>query len=88
MKVNVPETVVWQDVGGEIVLLELKAGEYYRLNEVGSEMWRALYDHSDVADAYERLREMYEPAVAGENLRADLVEFVERLIGARLLTTS
>ena len=32
---NIPENVAWRNVNEEIVILKLKSGEYYTLNEVG-----------------------------------------------------
>jgi hypothetical protein len=33
------EHQVWQELGGECVILDLRAGVYYGLDEVGSRVW-------------------------------------------------
>jgi hypothetical protein len=82
--VSVPESVLWQEVGDEIVLLDVSGGEYHGLNDVGSRIWRALDEQSDVAAAYEQLCETYE--VDPDVLREDLDEFIKRLVGMGLLS--
>lgn len=82
--VSIPDSVLWQEVGDEIVLLDVEGGEYHGLNNVGSRMWRALEEHRDVDTAYEDLCGTYEvdPGV----LRKDLDEFIKRLVGMGLLS--
>jgi hypothetical protein len=82
--VSIPEWVLWQEVGDEIVLLDVNGGEYHGLNDVGSRIWRALDQHEDVTSAYEHLCGTYEvdPGV----LRDDLDEFIKRLVGMGLLS--
>jgi hypothetical protein len=81
--VTVPDTVLWQEVGEEIVLLDLHEGEYRSLNDVGSAMWRALDQSPDVAAAHAHLCDVYE--VEPEVLRADLAAFIERLVERGML---
>ena len=38
----VPKDVLFQDLGEEVVLLEVESGQYYGLNEVGARMWSLL----------------------------------------------
>ena len=82
--VSIPESVLWQEVGDEIVLLDVNGGEYHGLNDVGSRIWRALEQHEDVVSAYEDLCEAYE--VDPDVLRSDLDEFITRLLGMGLLS--
>lgn len=83
--VTIPETVLWQDVGDEVVLLDVQGGEYHGLNDVGSHMWKALEESPDVQTAYARLCDIYE--VDEETLLNDLAAFVARLITLGLLAT-
>ena len=46
---TIPESVAWQQVGDEVVLLNVDSSEYHNLNDVGSRMWQALEESSDVA---------------------------------------
>lgn len=36
--------VLWRDLDGEAVLLDLARGDYFGLNEVGTRIWRMLDD--------------------------------------------
>jgi Coenzyme PQQ synthesis protein D (PqqD) len=76
---------MWQQVGDEVVLLDADGGEYHGLDDVGSNMWKALEESPDVATAFVRLRDTYE--VDEQTLRDDLAEFVERLVALGLLAT-
>jgi hypothetical protein len=84
--VSIPESVLWQEVGDEIVLLDVDGGAYHGLNEVGSRIWRALEEHADVTSAYEYLCAIYE--VDPLRLRKDLDEFIQRLVEMGLLNVS
>ena len=84
--VAIPETVMWQQVGDEVVILDVEGGEYHSLNDVGSQMWKALDECPDVTAAYERLRETYE--VDPATLRTDLETFITRLIEMGLLSAT
>jgi hypothetical protein len=81
--VSVPETVLWQEVGGEVVLLDLQAGHYRSLNDVGSAMWQAIEQSPDVAAAHSQLCDMYD--VDPDALRADLARFITNLVDLELL---
>lgn len=70
--------VLLQDLEGEAVLLNLKNGQYYGLDENSFNMYRILTSSSSVQAAYEALVREYE--VEPERLRADLDQFVGHLI--------
>ena len=70
--------VLLQDLEGEAVLLNLKNGQYYGLDENSFNMYKILTSSSSVQAAYEALVREYE--VAPERLRADLDQFLSHLI--------
>jgi hypothetical protein len=80
--VTIPEIVIWQEIGDEVVLLH--GGEYHGLNDVASRMWRALDESADVAAAYALLCDTYD--VDAETLRDDLGAFISELLEKGLLT--
>jgi len=45
MKVTIPDDVVFRDLAGEAVILNLASGIYFGLNEVGTRMWNLLAEH-------------------------------------------
>ncbi len=84
--VTIPENVAWQQFADEVVLVDLNAGQYHNLNDVGAQMWRSLDESDDVEAAYERLQALYE--VDSETLRNDLVGFIQELVDKGLLIVS
>ena len=82
-RLRVPDTVLFEEVSGEVVLLDLASGKYYGLNGVASRMWHALVQAGDVEAAVPLLQARYDVPV--ERLRADLARLVGRLLAAGLL---
>lgn len=81
--VSVPEDVLFHDLGGEAVILNLETGKYYGLDEVGTRMWSLLTQHGRAEPAYRALLDEYE--VTEDLLRQDLLGFIDELAGHRLL---
>jgi hypothetical protein len=84
--VSIPPDVLWQEVDGEVVVLDAAAGEYRGLNDVGSQMWLTLEAAPDVATAFTQLCELYE--VDDETLGRDLAAFIERLVASGMLVAN
>lgn len=51
--------VVWQQVDGETILLDLAASTYVGVNRSGSALWPALADGATRQELIERLRQVY-----------------------------
>jgi hypothetical protein len=84
--VTVTPNVLFQDLGGESVLLNLANDQYYGLDEVGTRIWQLLAVDGDVAGAVTRLHTEYEGQVDGTTLRRDVDDLIDRLVSAGLLT--
>jgi hypothetical protein len=82
-RVEVAPDVVFRQVSGEAVILDLGSERYYGLDETGTRMWVLLAEHGSLAGVRERLLAEYE--VAPEDLERDLAELVRRLIDEGLL---
>lgn len=78
-----PDTLV-NFTGEEAVLLNLKTETYYGLDDVGTDMWKALTSTESIQSAYDRLLAEYDVAPAA--LEKDLREFIDRLLGLGLLS--
>ena len=83
-RVAVDGGVVWQMVDGQVVLLTLARGRYFRLDEVGSRMWELLDECHEVGVALQRLQAEFE--VDAATLRDDLAAFIRTLVDAGLLS--
>jgi hypothetical protein len=71
------EDVLLQAVDNEAVLLDLAAGMYFSLNEVGLAFWQAVESGASLRAARDRLLNDYE--VDRDTLSRDLLELVDRL---------
>jgi len=82
-RLRVAPDVLFRLVGDEGVLLNLNTTLYLGLNPMGTRMWNALTSARSIQAAYDELLGEYE--VEPAQLRADLEEFVERLVGQKLI---
>lgn len=82
-RITTPEGVLVRELEGESVLLNLASESYFGLDAVGTRMWAALTGSDSIEAAYEKLFAEYE--VEPEQLRADLRDFVARLVDAGLI---
>ena len=82
-RLTVAPDVLFRVVGDEGVLLNLNTTLYLGLNPVGTRMWNALTSAGSIQAAYDTLLAEYE--VEPAQLRADLEEFIQRLLGQKLI---
>jgi len=82
-RVRQGEDVLFHELGGEAVLLNLETGKYYGLDEVGTRMWTLIIEHGCLEAAYQALLQEYE--VEPERLAQDLVQLVDQLVSHGLL---
>ena len=83
VRVSVAPDVLFRLVGEEGVLVNLNTELYLGLNAVGTRMWSAISSASSIQAAYDQLLQEYE--VEPAQLRADLEEFVDQLLGQKLI---
>jgi len=82
-KVRPGRDVVFRELGGETVLLNLRTGVYYGLNETGAAMWSRLVECRDPARVLGALARDY--AVAPDRLERDLKDLIAALTDKGLL---
>lgn len=80
---KVSADVFYQEVNGEVVLLNLQNGKYYGLDGVGSRAWQLMCQHGDIEKTIPVLLEEY--AVSEEQLRRDILALLSDLRAAGLL---
>ena len=76
-RVRPARDVVFRELGGEMVLLNLKSGVYYGLNESGTQMWTLLVELKDPGRVVEALEREY--AASRAQLDGDLRELLGTL---------
>ena len=74
--IQIPEDVLFHDLDGEAVLLNLENGKYYGLDRLGTEIWTMLSEDGHVARAYQAILDSYD--VEPERLQADLLALLEK----------
>jgi hypothetical protein len=72
------------DVADEAVLLSMRDGEYYGLNEVGASIWRLIQQPRTVLELRDALLEEYSDINSDECERA-VVEFLTEMISLKLV---
>ena len=65
------------DLGGEVAILDLKAGVYYGLDAVGARIWSLIQEPRTVNEIRDILLEEYE--VEPERCERDLLALLQRL---------
>lgn len=76
--------VLFRELEGEAVMLDLGSERYYGLDEVGARIWQLLDEHHDVETVVAQVLSEYE--VEEEQLRSDLADLIENLVDAGLVT--
>jgi len=85
-RVQIGDSVIYQNLKDEIVILNMTSQIYYGLDDVGATMWRVLLEHGSTGAAFEKLKSIY--AVDEATLRRDLEGLIQNLAAAKLLTIS
>jgi hypothetical protein len=73
--------ILFEDVGGELVMLSIRSGKYFGLDPVGTEVWRVLAEPRSIEDLCAALTEIYD--VDGETCFREVSTFVEALVRGR-----
>ena len=81
--VVVPDTVLFRDLCGEAILLDLDTELYFGLDDVGTRMWSALTSEASIRAAYEILLAEYD--VDPDRLRRDMEQLIDQLLERHLI---
>jgi Coenzyme PQQ synthesis protein D (PqqD) len=77
-KVSVKKDILVQEMGAELVLLNLASEEYFGLDDIGNIMWNYLAESGSLQVTYDRLLEKYDADPT--ELKQDFLNLVERFI--------
>ena len=81
--VRVPDDVVFREMQGEAVILNLASSSYFGLDTVRTRIWQLCEAHGSLRAVWEALQQEFDaPADA---LRSDLLIFVDDLLAKGLL---
>jgi hypothetical protein len=76
-RVSVSPDVLFQEISGDSVLLDMASEQYFGLDDVGTRIWHLLTENSETATMMVRLLEYYD--VDEAILTRDLALLIEQL---------
>lgn len=82
-RVSIPDDVLFQDLDGEAVLLNLQSGKYFGLDPIGTRIWNLLAEHGTLAVAFQAILAEYD--VDADRLRSDFLALVDQLASNGLI---
>jgi len=85
MRYSIPEDVLYQELPGEAVLLNLATAEYFHLNSLGRAALELIRKGADRRTMEETLTREYN--ATPEQIRLDLEAFLKRMTELKLVTT-
>ena len=77
-RVSIPSDVLFHELDGEAVLLNLQTGKYFGLDSTGTRIWNLLVEYGSPGMAYNMLLEEFD--VDAKHLEADLLALVDQLV--------
>ena len=84
--VRVPDDIVFRELDGEAVVLNLESGMYFGLDEVGTRIWQLVDEHRTLRRALEALVAEFD--APSSQLERDLLQFIDLLSAKGLVATS
>ena len=81
-RVHTSPDALFQEIGGEGVILDLASSTYFGLDGVGVRLWQLLQENSDLQTACDAL--LSEFAVEADQLHHDIDRLITQLVDAGL----
>ena len=81
--VVVSKDQVSSDLAGEIAILNLKAGAYYGLDDVGARVWNLIQEPKRVSEVRDAILEEYD--VEPDRCEHDLIALLEKMAAEELV---
>ena len=83
MRYSIPQGVLYQELPGEAVVLNLATAEYFHLNDVGHAAWEMIRSGTDRQAIDAKLTCEYD--APPEKIRSDLDAFLKQLVELKLV---
>lgn len=75
--VRIPEDVVFRELQGEAVILNLESSMYFGLDPVGTRIWQLCEAHGSLRAVWEAMQQEFD--APGDALQSDLLTLVDEL---------
>jgi hypothetical protein len=85
LRLRIADNVVYRDLAGESVLLNLDTGTYFGLDAVGTRLWHLVAEHGSAELVIDTLMDEYD--VDASRLHSDVRALIDQLLAKKLLTT-
>jgi len=82
--VRVPEDVVFRELDGEAVILNLQSGLYFGLDAMGTRIWQLCQEHGSIRSVWQAIQNEFD--VSADTFHADLLSFLGELSAKGLVT--
>lgn len=76
-RVKLNEDVLFQEVQGDAVLLDLKTGVYFGLDKVGTRIWQLMGDKGELSGVVAQMEQEFD--VERERCEGDVISLARRL---------
>jgi hypothetical protein len=85
-ELTIAPDVMFRHLSGEAVLLDLKSGTYFGLNDVGARTWQLVLEHGKLSRVLDALLDEY--AGARDVVERDLLELAGQLVARKLVAVA
>ena len=82
--VRVPEDVVFRELDGEAVILNLESGMYFGLDAIGTRIWQLCQELGSIRLVWQAIQNEFD--VSADTFHADLLSFLDELSVKGLVT--
>lgn len=83
-KIQISDNVLFQQIGGECILLDMQSEQYFGLDETGARIWEILSENGDTEVALARMLSEYE--VDEATLKNDMYKLLCELENEKLIS--
>lgn len=83
---TIAEQTLFQPLGNEAVLLDLRTERYFSLDDIGTRIWSLIMERNTIDAVVAQMLQEYD--VTDTVLRKDVEALVDRLVAAGLLVAS
>ncbi len=77
------EDFTWRDVNDEVVVLNVKSGEYFTFNDVGRFVWKAISSGKNVDESVRMVVDEYD--VEPEKAASEIRDFIRNIVAQKML---
>lgn len=86
MKIRLPKSVVWTQLGDEVAILNSATGTYFGLDPVGSRIWCLVAEGKSLEEIVSIV--LLEYQVDESRIRSDVGELIDQLVARSLVEVS